>query len=295
MLHLLNHIQAIRRDVYDSIQVTMVEISPRLAEYQRQTLAKHADKCAFLQCSAQDMSQYYSQPRGHREVFVLMMEVLDNMVHDKVSWNDAGEMQQASVEMNGDQMREVYQPLQDKHIRFFPENQLLVPTKPSGALSRFVDKYLRRTRHNAAFVPTGAYLTFRALSECVPNHRLIACDFDYLPQGSRVKGSLPADGTLDAYNAPLVSGESNVANHKGEAVDHFTYLVPLGSSDIFFPTYFPMLKRMYSQVCKRELSKVEVIKSREFLAAHAPVKRAATRSGYNPLLEDFANTSFLLC
>lgn len=295
MLHLLDHIQAIRGDVYQRIQVTMVEISPRLAEYQQRTLAKHADKCTFLRCSAQEIAQHFEgSSSGKQDVFVLMMEVLDNMAHDKVAWDDRGHFRQATVEMDGDRMREVYQPLEDRHIRYFPEQSLLIPSKHSNAIARFVDKYIRRSGFDAAFVPTGAYLAFKALAECVPNHRIIACDFDYLPRGTPTKGSLPADGTLDAYNAPLVSGESVAPDHKGEAVDHFTYLVPLGSSDIFFPVYFPMLRRMYSQVCKRDLASVKVLKSREFLASHAPVKRVETRSGYNPLLEDFANTSFLL-
>jgi hypothetical protein len=37
-----------------------------------------------------------------------------------------------------------------------------------------------------------------------------------------------------------------------------------------------------------------VLKSAEFMKAHAEVKQVETRSGYNPMLEDFQNTAFFL-
>jgi hypothetical protein len=36
----------------------------------------------------------------------------------------------------------------------------------------------------------------------------------------------------------------------GETVDHKSYLVPPGIADIFFPTDFQMLERMYMKVAK---------------------------------------------
>jgi hypothetical protein len=37
-----------------------------------------------------------------------------------------------------------------------------------------------------------------------------------------------------------------------------------------------------------------VLKSREFLARHADAARTRTMSGFNPLLDDYVNTSILV-
>ena len=39
---------------------------------------------------------------------------------------------------------------------------------------------------------------------------------------------------------------------------------------------------------------IEVIKSADFLKEYADISQTQTRNGYNPLLEDFSNTRFLL-
>ena len=62
----------------------------------------------------------------------------------------------------------------------------------------------------------------------------------------------------------------------------------VGEVDIFFPTSFPRLRRIHGGG--------RIVRSSRFLQKHAEGggKAARTRSGYNPLLEDFANTCFLL-
>lgn len=39
----------------------------------------------------------------------------------------------------------------------------------------------------------------------------------------------------------------------GQAQDHSTYLVPLGAADIFFPTDFALLERMYDRVARAQI------------------------------------------
>jgi hypothetical protein len=61
---------------------------------------------------------------------------------------------------------------------------------------------------------------------------------------------------------------------------------------VFFPTDFDALSDAYRATTDgREL---RVVTSKDFLAAHADVPRTTTRTGYNPLLEDFVNTRFAL-
>lgn len=127
----------------------------------------------------------------------------------------------------------------------------------------------------------------------------------------------------------------------GLATDHATYLLPPGTADIFFPTDFQMLERMYSTVartggvsagehllkpallstsyawlqpvavktahgvepililqtdCCAGCSGVQssVIKSREFMKRYASLAETTCSGGYNPLLQDFKNTSFFI-
>lgn len=104
-------------------------------------------------------------------------------------------------------------------------------------------------------------------------------------------------------------------DHAGRTVDHATYMSARhGTADIFFPTDFHVLARMAAMVTGRPLGQtksstasgahagprqsmsagIRVMHSAEFLAASAQTDRTKTMTGYNPLLEDYRNTRFLL-
>ncbi len=68
------------------------------------------------------------------------------------------------------------------------------------------------------------------------------------------------------------------------------YLVEEGKCDIFFPTDFNVLQRMYRDICGRDAL---VSTHRDFMLAHADHQKTSTRSGYNPLLDDYSNMSLL--
>lgn len=108
--------------------------------------------------------------------------------------------------------------------------------------------------------------------------------------------------------------------------------MPRGTADIFFPTDFNLLQRVYlASAChvhggasasgasgrsddsaasgsgrgsaaqgggagRRELGLVDVehMSTRRFMEQHADLARTTTLSGYNPLLEDYSNTAFFL-
>ncbi len=90
----------------------------------------------------------------------------------------------------------------------------------------------------------------------------------------------------------------------GKTVDHATYLSPSeGTADIFFPTNFSVLARMVDDERRRDSARgtdvgapARVLASSEFLLTYgaAQVQRTRTMTGYNPMLEDFTNTRFLL-
>ena len=92
----------------------------------------------------------------------------------------------------------------------------------------------------------------------------------------------------EGVNAPTVSTKLERSDQKR---DYDNYLVERGVADIFFPTDFRLLKSMHSHVFK---TRSEVMKSFEFVDLYSEKNWANTKSGYNPLREDFANTSFFL-
>lgn len=119
----------------------------------------------------------------------------------------------------------------------------------------------------------------RALKKVLPNCHLIASDFDQL---------LESDSALTGVFAPTVSTKLEKSDEKR---DYENYLVDRGAADIFFPTDFRLLRAMYERVFDR---RSEVLKSFEFVERFSEKNWAQTKSGYNPLKEDFANTSFFL-
>jgi hypothetical protein len=141
-----------------------------------------------------------------------------------------------------------------------------------------------------AYLPTGCLKLLETLHGARPNHRLVAADFDSLP-GVMMAGR----------NAPLVAAQAD----GGRTRDLPTYLAEVGSADVFFPTDFDALRAL-DAAARRTVSmddgverseksaRGEVLSTRAFMERWADVQATATRSGYNPLLQDFANTKFFL-
>ncbi len=97
-----------------------------------------------------------------------------------------------------------------------------------------------------------------------------------------------APSSLEGYNAPTVSTKLQASEAKK---DYNSYMVDRGAADIFFPTDFRFLRSMYQSVTGK-LS--DHMKTYEFVEKHSEKQWAKTKSGYNPLKEDFSNTSFFL-
>ena len=105
----------------------------------------------------------------------------------------------------------------------------------------------------------------------------------------------PSQSTLQAYNAPLVSFKDKKS---GRSLDYNSYLANFGNVDIFFPTDFACLKEMRVQTMSSHYERLEetvrCMKGKQFLVKYGDFALTKTFSGYNPLLEDFENTSFLV-
>ena len=148
--------------------------------------------------------------------------------------------------------------------------------------------------NSSIFLPTGALQLFDTLHTVRPNHRLLAADFDFLPET-----------VIQGKNAPLVATTKD-----GVTRDYGSYLVQPGVADIFFPSDFELSSRLYdhsrSSCGRREVADrtaTRHLKSKDFFKKWAEVEREegggkrATRlcqDGYDPLVEDYSNTAFLV-
>ncbi|KAJ0402152.1 hypothetical protein ATCC90586_007938 [Pythium insidiosum] len=308
-LHILNYLRTHAPDVYEKTQYTLIEISPVMAERQRQrVLSEHPHVCTVLNTDIltfADQHAVVSEP-----CFFLAMEVLDNLPHDKVSLRHGKWCETVVRAAPGDglQLVEDVRPVSDPLVRqtleyFGCDLPLRVQYRLNNALAQRVRSLFGKNEIDldAAFIPTGAMQLLNTLRSSFPRHHLIAADFDELPAPtlsatSSVKAlhhplspTATSAGTLCAGNAPLVASKTS-----GETEDHDTYLVAGGVADIFFATDFARLKKAYCKALGRKADEVSVVKSAAFLKEFADLKQTRTMTGYNPLLEDYTNTSFIL-
>lgn len=232
--------------------------------------------------------------------------------------------------------REAFRPLRDPVIRelltICPElatmvrNQEVSESKivSTGAFRKAFAQFFGsnggglQPEHFAAFVPTGSLRLVQALRERLPRHRAILADFDSFDgsvdtpgaetagageqagEGAAARPAAKNDESLTAFQAPIVSSREAAT---GIVTDHATYMVPLGSADIFFPTCFKRLARLHSAVCSSggggggdviKRGRGTVVKQGEFLREFAHLSATRTFSGFNPLVDDFRNSSVFL-
>ena len=126
-----------------------------------------------------------------------------------------------------------------------------------------------------AFVPTGCLQFLGRVFEGVPRPRLFLADFSELPR--------PTGRDATAANAPLVAAADR---------DLDSYLEARGDADIFFATDFDWLSRAYAAA--GGVGAAAVPPAEFFARSPDLAAETATRSGFNPMLEDFWNTRIFL-
>ena len=230
---------------------------------------------------------------------IVALEVLDNLPHDFVRVKMRGGGEDEMLEARVVDGRITYAPLSDdeairacldamgKHgLAFF---QAQPPTRPK--LLSIVDSVVGTFKFKNsvasdldAYLPTGAYHMMKSICEAMPRHCLTIADFDWLPAKDD-----------EVINAPIVQ-----SHDKDYGSDIFA--APFGQADIMFPTRFEAIaaihERLQLQYAPEQSSyHRKVLKTSAFMNSFAPpqlLERTETRSGYNPMMEDFINTSFLI-
>ncbi|KAJ3693928.1 hypothetical protein LUZ60_009408 [Juncus effusus] len=279
--------------VYNNMTYTCVEISPSLAERQRETVGEvksHLSKFRVECRDAADKNGWGS--KDNQPCWVIMLEVLDNLPHDLVySPNQASPWMEVWLERvnNSSQVSEIYKPLQDPLISRCMEIIETHKGTKKNLISKVLSKIIPKPRRT--WLPTGCLKLMETLHSSMPNMSLIASDFSFLP-----------DVTIAGDRAPLVSSKKD-----GKTLDHGSYLDAKGDADIFFPTDFWLLEQIdhacsgfsnqtakpaaFKPVKKRRCITLE---SASFMGEFGLPMKTRTKDGYNPLLDDFKNTKFYL-
>lgn len=95
--------------------------------------------------------------------------------------------------------------------------------------------YISNESDSIVYLPTTLYMFLERVGKYLPKANLLLADFSALPQKATIEGVF----------APIVAS-------KNPDIDHDSYLITPGKSDIFFPTDFELLKKMYKATTKKE-------------------------------------------
>jgi len=314
-LHFMDFVKAMSPKTYESMKYTIVEIAETLVKRQRQVVSlRHPGKCNVIH---QDFCRF--DKKFEEKVFIVALEVLDNFPHDKLvrkvenqlspQWwvfNHGEKDQWFQVRTDGE--RELLEPLQDD-LCIATAELFLSETRDSfenhanepGLISQKAVKYLFEESENSAklgqdkgvFIPTMSLKFLQTIDKCFPRHELFIADFNSLPPPEisilrRLTERSRPGSLFGVKNAPLVSSKTA----KQGNFDHSTYLVESGTSDIFFKTDFQALAHAYKTTVLKGVVRKE--SQQEFLRRFANHELTRTRTGFNPLIEDFENASVLI-
>jgi hypothetical protein len=203
MLNILDYIRETDPSVYDRTKFKIIEISSSLASLQAKQLLRNADsrghhsKLEIINKSIFDWDQMVPSP-----CFFLAMEVFDNFAHDAIRYDLVTEEPlQGTVLIDGHgDFYEFYTPAIDPvAARFLRVRHAATGGRYPHPLPQ--SKLLRTLRTRIPFlpnlsdpeyIPTRLMQFFDILAKYFPQHRLVASDFDQLPD------------TVRGVNAPVV-------------------------------------------------------------------------------------------
>ncbi|KAJ8774253.1 hypothetical protein K2173_009684 [Erythroxylum novogranatense] len=278
--------------VYNSMTYISVEISPSLAEIQRETVGEVGSHLSKFKVECRDAAVRSGWgDLDQQPCWVIMLEVLDNLPHDLAySDNQVSPWKEVWVEKQheGQRLTELYRPLEDALIKRCIETIESENRHSTSMKKRIWSKIFPKPRR--CWLPTGCLKLLEVLHEALPKMSLIASDFSYLP-----------DVSIPGERAPLVSTKRN-----GHSLDYASYLDAKGDADIFFPTDFWLLERMdhycsgWLQLRGDKSSKqgkkrrTIVLDTSSFMEEFGLPSKTRTKGGYNPMLDDFKNTKFYL-
>jgi len=281
---IIEYIKVKYPEIYESgLEYNLIDISKSLHAIQKTRLTSFSPRVKHY-CESILEWKF----RDNRPCFIIAMEVLDNLPHDRIMYQSDGELMQGVVWTND---RAKYSDVPGKYVEVFvPANDKVI-LELVGLMDKvgWISPSLRWTLRDlvshvpyfeysnsmrSEFIPTGPYQFIKQVTKLFPNHRLVISDFDRLPD------------TIQGHQSPVVQ-----TRYQGDTVNCSTYLLQRGLFDIFFPINFGLLSKLYKEIVKRDS---KIMRHKEFCVKYGDVEKTKTRSNYNPMLEDFENVSMLL-
>jgi hypothetical protein len=282
MVNILDYIEEHAPQIYQSCSYILYEISPGLYQRQKEALAlsKHVAHVSLISGNVLSTLRKTTWP-----CFVVATELLDNMPHDVVMQDVDGNLSQTYVctDMTRGYMWEDNSPLTDPLIKRYMDFVMSCygtfrPPSVVGIWSTYFKKIYRE------FIPTTAMQLMENLCVSLPKARLIFADFSELPN------TVPM-----GVCSPVVQCRLG-----RETITCSTYLVKRGQCDIFFPTQFERLSRLWSYIKQQTTYKdyntntITIMNHKAFMSIYAEIAMTRLQSGFNPLLDDYVNSKFLL-
>lgn len=202
MLNILDFIRDTDHEVYQRTKFKIIEISPTLADLQMKNLMQtidskgHRDRVEIINRSIFDWDTYVHSP-----CFFLALEVFDNFGHDAIRYDFRNELpQQGGVLIDADgEFHEFYNhqldPVAARYLRVRQAASRRPFPSPLG--SRFTRGLrsappFRKDYSLPEYIPTRLMQFFDILNQYFPAHRLVASDFNSLPDA------------VTGLNAPVV-------------------------------------------------------------------------------------------
>ncbi|KAJ5232476.1 hypothetical protein N7468_005432 [Penicillium chermesinum] len=284
MLNILDFIRDTDHEVYQRTKFKIIEISPALADLQYQNLMEtleargHRNRVEIINRSIFEWNTYVHSP-----CFFLALEVFDNFGHDTIRYDCRTELPQQGgvlIDAEGD-FHEYYNFQLDPVAARFLRVRQAAARRPFP--SPLGPKYLRGLRVASPFmkdftlpeyIPTRLMQFYDILNKYFPAHRLVASDFNSLPDA------------VPGINAPVVQ-----TRYQRQTVPVTTPFVHQGYFDIFFPTDFNVIEDIYRAVTGKL---TQVVSHEDFVRRWAYIEDTETRNGENPFLNWYKNASMLL-
>ncbi|EGN96703.1 hypothetical protein SERLA73DRAFT_184842 [Serpula lacrymans var. lacrymans S7.3] len=233
---ILDYIRDQYPSVYDRTHYTIIEISAKLAEQQRQTL------CLVHSCvQVVNKSIFRWNTRELAPCYFVAMEVIDNFAHDVIRYDlKTLEPFQCFVAIdNNSDFSTFYSKIEDPLISAFLalRSRLSHPHPLSKVFNVSVLRQVYASLPLAPnlsppeYIPTRLLSLLQILRSQFPRHRLLLSDFSSLPD------------SIPGFNSPVVQTRIGAT-----MVPCSTLFVRQGYFDVFFPTDFERLRDMYEHI-----------------------------------------------
>ena len=269
------------------VEYNLIEISARLRSRQQASLLSSTKNIKFHNWSALAPPADFHEPRP---CTIIALEVFDNLPHDLIKYrNEDGVLLEGHVGSNEEaaygsvpgKLWLEWRECRDSLIAEFVQEAESIGWQSASLRGHSMRRLLERIAPpgsyvnpwSTEFIPTGAHSLLKQLKTKFPEHRLLASDFSRLPEA------------IAGHNGPVVQ-----TRFRNQSVACSTFLLARGLFDIFFPVNFELIRALHG---RQQSGKIW--NHREFLekfASKRAIEATTTRSGYNPMLQDFGNVQF---